>query len=97
MLNTNMRTYNYFTLEDRDEYGQPRLSDTPKGQVKMAISVTSQNVQDNILYSNATFMGLTHNKSINDKFVIEYEGMKLKVLYVSAQGRYRAVFMAKVG
>ena len=96
MINANMRIYNYFTLGARDEYGQPKVSDTPAGTVKMAISVTSQNIQDNILYSNATYMGLTHDKSITDKFIIQYGDTKLKVLYVSAQGRLRAVFMTKV-
>lgn len=97
MINANFRTYNYFTFGELDEYGQPKLSEDIKGSVKMAISTTSQNIQDNVLYQNATYMGLTHDKSINDTFVIDYNGTKLKVLYVSAQGRLRAVFMAKVG
>jgi hypothetical protein len=97
MINTNMRLYDYFTFGDRDEYGQPKLSEEVMGAVKMAITTTSQNVQDNVLYSGASYMGLTHDKRVNDSFVIDYNGTKLKVLYVSPQGRLRAVFMAKMG
>jgi hypothetical protein len=97
MINTNFRTYDFFTFGDRDEYGQPKLSEEVMGAVKMAITTTSQNVQDNVLYSGASYMGLTHDKRVNDSFVIDYEGTKLKVLYTSPQGRLRAVFMAKMG
>ncbi len=97
MINNNFRTYNYFTFGENDSYGQPQLSQEPKGTVKMSIFTTSQTIQDNILYTNASFMGLTYDKSINDSYVIDYNGTKLKVLYVNPTGRLRAVFMAKVG
>ena len=97
MINSTFRTYDFFTFGDRDEYGQPKLSTEPKGQIKMSIYTTSQNVQDNVLYTNASYMGLTHDKSINDSYVIDYNGTKLKVLYVSPHGRLRAAFMSKVG
>ena len=97
MVNTNMRTYDFFTFGELDEYGQPKLSKEVQGAVKMAITTTSQSVQDNVLYTGASYMGLTHDKRVNDSFVIDYEGTKLKVLYVGPQGRLRAVFMSKVG
>lgn len=97
MINTNFRTYDFFTFGELDSYGQPKLSSEPVGQVKMAITQTSQNVQDNVLYTNASYMGLTHDKQVNDTYVVDYNGTKLKVLYVSGQGRLRAAFMAKVG
>ena len=97
MINSNMRYYDYFTFGELDNYGQPQLTPDPQGKVKMSITVTSQNVQDNVLYTNASYMGLTHDKNINDSYVIDYNGTKLKVLYVSLQGRLRAVFMSKVG
>ncbi len=97
MVNSNYRTYNYFTFGAKDAYGQPKLSEEVQGSVKMSIFPTSKNVQDNILYLNAQYMGLTYDKSVNDTFVIEYDGMRLKVLYVSALGRQRQVFLAKVG
>ncbi len=96
MINANFRTYDYFTFGEMDAYGQPQLSKDVKGQVKMSIFTTSQNIQDNILYQNAQYMGLTHDKSVNDSFVIQYGDAKLKVLYVSQYGRLRAAFMAKV-
>lgn len=97
MINTNFRTYDFFTFGELDAYGQPTLSKDPKGKVKMAITTTSQNVQDNVLYTGASYMGLTHDKAVNDTYVIDYNGTKLKVLYVAAQGRLRAVFLSKVG
>lgn len=97
MFNSNMRTYDYFTFGDLDSYGQPKLSEKAVGSVKMAIYTTSQSVQDNILYTNASYMGLTHDKNISDKWVIQYGNTKLKVLYVNPSGRLYQVFMAKVG
>lgn len=97
MINTRMRTYNYFTFGALDEYGQPKLSATAQGSVKMAITTTSQSVQDNVLYTGASYLGLTHDQNITDKYVIDYNGTKLKVLYINPTGRMRAVFMAKVG
>jgi hypothetical protein len=97
MINTKFRSYDFFTFGELDDYGQPKLSEEIQGAVKMAITTTSQNVQDNVLYSGASYMGLTYDKRVNDSFVIEYEGVKLKVLYVNPQGRLRAVFLAKMG
>lgn len=97
MVNANFRTYNYFTFGELDEYGQQKLSPEVKGSVKMAIYPTSQNVQDNILYHNAQYVGITHDKSINDSFVIKYGDIKLKVLYISRTGRFTQAFLAKVG
>ena len=97
MINTNMRLYDFFTFGELDEYGQPQLSKEIQGAVKMAITTTSQSVQDNVLYTGASYMGLTYDKRVNDSYVIDYEGTKLKVIYINPQGRLRAVFMAKVG
>ena len=96
MISLNMRNYNYFTYGAVNAYGQPQLSKEPKGKVKLSIYTTSQNVQENINYSSANYVALTHDKNINDSYVIQYGELKLKVLYVSAQGRYRQVFLAKI-
>ena len=97
MINANWRSYDYFTLGALDEYGQDKVSDTPQGKVKIAIFPTSESVQQNILYLNAQYMGLTFDKSVNDKFLIDYNGERLKVLYVKPTGRMRQVFMSRVG
>lgn len=97
MINANMRTYNYYTLGELDSYGQQKISAEVQGVVKMSIATTSQNVQDNVLYTNASYIGLTHDAAVNDSYVIQYGDIKLKVLYVGQQGRFRAVYMAKVG
>lgn len=94
MINADMRLYNYFTLGAQDEYGQQVLSDEPVGQVKMAINISSQAIQDNINYAGATYVGLTRAK-VDDTYVIEYGEERLKVLYVNPKGRLNQVFMAK--
>lgn len=96
MINANMETYNYFALGAEDAYGQPQLTQEPVGTIKMAIETTSQSVQDNILYTNASYIGFTH-AFVDDSFVINYEGKKLKVLYVNPKGRFKQVYLADYG
>lgn len=93
MINADMRNYDYYTYGAMDGYGQPTLSKEAQGSVKMAIYTTSQGVQDNVNYSNANYIGLTHNANINDKWVVQYGAKKLKVLYVQPMGRYKQVFL----
>ncbi len=95
MINAAMRTYNYFTFGAEDDYGQPRLSDTIQGSVKMAIYNTSTNVQDNINYTDCNYVGLTM-APVDDSYVIEYGGEKLKVQYVHPHGRFKQVFMKQL-
>lgn len=91
-----MQTYNYYTYGAADAYGQPQLSSNAQGSVKIAIYTTSQAIQDNINYKDSAYVGLTHDKAINDKYVIEYNNEKLKVLYVNQAGRYRQVFLQRL-
>ena len=95
MINSQMRSYDYLLYGDDDSYGQAALSPEVKGSVKMSINSTTQAIQDNIKYKGAEYIGLTHDKSINDKFVIKYGDEKLKVLYVNPAGRYIQVFMSE--
>lgn len=93
MINTNMCNYDYFIYGEDDGYGMPTISTEIKGQIKMSISITSQSVQDNIVYKNAQYIGFTHDKNINDKYIIQYGNEKLKVLYINTHGRYKQVFL----
>jgi hypothetical protein len=95
MINTEMRSYDYYTYSGADAYGQPQLSTEVKGSVKMAIYITSQSVQDNINYKNANYIGLT-SALLEDNAVIQYGDKKLKVLYVNPVGRYKQVFMCNI-
>ena len=95
MINTDMRLYNYFTFGADDGYGMPTLSSTPEGQIKMAINISSQATQDNILFKDCTYVGLTL-ADISDSYVIEYGNNKLKVLYVNPRGRYKQVFLKEI-
>ena len=97
MINTAMRFYDYFTLGELDEYGQLQQPDytTPKGIVKMAINISSQSIQDNIRYQDATYIGLTH-ADVNDTYIIDFKGEKLKVLYVNDMGRLKQVFLKNI-
>ena len=92
MINSQMRLYNYYIYGENDSYGQPALSKDVKGQVKLAINIASQSIQDNINYKDARYVGLTFS-GITDKYVIDYEGEKLKVLYINPLGRYKQVFL----
>jgi hypothetical protein len=96
MINVNMKAYNYYTLGALDAYGQPQTSKEPVGVVKIAINTTSQSIQDNINYKGATYIGLTHEKAINDRYIIDYGGTKLKVLYVNPTGRLAQVYLAEI-
>ena len=98
MINADMRLYDYFTLGTDNGYGQPTMPDkdaNPVGQVKMAINITSQSIQDNINYKDSQYIGLTHAK-VDDTYVIQYGDERLKVLYVNSMGRLNQVFMAAV-
>lgn len=90
-----MRLYSFYTYTGKDAYGQAQLSAFPQGQVKMAINITSQTVQDNINYTGATYIGLTFGL-LDDSYVIQSGDKKLKVLYVNPKGRLNQVFMAEL-
>lgn len=92
MISADMRVYEYYTLGERDAYGQPQLTSEPVGTIKMAINTTSQATQDNILYKDCTYIGITQ-ADITDAFVVDYDGVRLKVLYVNPKGRYKQAFM----
>lgn len=96
MINAQMRQYEYYTYGEQNAYGQQQLSAEPQGVIKMAINITSQNTQDNILYNNSTYIGLTTDAEVNDAYVIQYEKERLKVMYVNPMGRFKQVFMARM-
>ena len=52
MITTDMRLYDFFTFGEDNGYGVPTLSTEPKGKIKMAINISSQSTQDNILYKD---------------------------------------------
>ena len=93
MINADMRNYDYYLFGENNAYGQAQISEEKQGSIKMAINITSQNIQDNIKYKGAAYIGLTH-ANIDDTYVIQYGNQKLKVLYVNPKGRYQQVFMA---
>ena len=95
MFNREMRLYDYYTYNTGDAYGQPVLNQEPAGQVKMAIFTTSQSIQDNINYKNATYLGLS-SSLLDDNCVIQYGDTKLKVLYVGGKGRFKQIYLAEL-
>lgn len=95
MIANDMRIYNYFTLGDKNEYGQRTISTTPTGVIKMAINLSSQSIQDNINYKDCRYVGLTH-ANVDDTYIIQYGEERLKVLYVNPKGRYKQVFLAQL-
>lgn len=95
MINAKMRLYEYFTLGDPDEYGQPQLSKEAAGTIKISITNVSTNTSDSIKYKDADYIGLTM-APVDDTFVIKYGDEKLKVRYVVPGGRYTQVFMSAI-
>lgn len=90
-----MKLYNYFTIGAANAYGQaqmPAKDAEPVGQVKIAINTISQAAADNIKYKDSNYIGLTHAE-VKDTYIIDYNGERLKVLYVQPKGRYKQVFM----
>jgi hypothetical protein len=95
MINADMRSYNFYTFGEKNEYGKPVLSDEPVGTIKITINSVSQSISDNANYNQATYIGLTRAE-VNNTYVIDYEGAKLKVLYVNPKGRLKQVYMAEM-
>lgn len=95
MIVRNMRLYDYFTFGNPNSYGQPQLSPEAQGKIKMAISITSKSTQDNILFKDASYLGLTFGE-VNDNYVIQYGDKRLKVLYVIPEGRFKQVFLKEM-
>jgi hypothetical protein len=96
MINATMRTYDYFTFGEKDEYGQEILSEEVQGKIRLAVYTISTTIGTNINYKDATYIALTKNKAINDSYVIKYGEEKLKVLYTIPFGRYNQVFLAEM-
>ena len=94
MVNADFRLYNYRTFEGKDEYGQPSISEV-KGTIKMALNITTQGIQENILYKDCQYLGLTR-ANVNDTYIIEDKEGLLKVKYVNPKGRYKQVFLSRM-
>lgn len=94
MINAMMRPYNYSTFGTND-YGQKVVDNQIKGQVKMAINLTNQSIQNDINYKDAQYVGLTMNE-VSEDFVINYGTKKLKVLYINPFGRFIQVFLQEI-
>lgn len=96
MINATMRTYDYYTIGAKNEYGQQTLSKEAQGKIKLAIYTLSNTIGANIKYKDATYIALTQNKDINDSYVIKYGEEKLKVMYIIPCGRYNQAFLAEM-
>lgn len=94
MITADMRQYDFYLLGALDAYGQNLLSELPQGKIKMSINLISQTTTNNVLYMDAAYIGLTQ-EAVDESFVIDREGKKLKVLYVFPKGRYHQVFMGE--
>lgn len=95
MISTDMRIYPYYTLGEKNEYGELVTGDKPEGTIRMALNISSQSVQDNINYQDCNYIGLTF-ANVDDTYIIENGNERLKVLYVNPKGRYNQVYLAKL-
>ena len=103
MINSNMRDYDYYLIGDENGYGQSTIirddnaEPLKQGTVKLSITTITKAVSDDIRYSNASYLGLTADRNINDTYVIQYGEELLKVQYVNKDGRLTQVFMGVYG
>lgn len=95
MVNADMRTYDYYLYQDNDAYAQPQLSQDVQGTIKMAIYTASQGIKDSVSYTGTEYIGLTHDV-INDKYVIQHNDEKLKVLYINNRGVWKQVYLSRM-
>lgn len=99
MITADMREYPFFLYGDKNAYGQRTIIKDENGQpvvqgiVKLALYTTTTAIQDNINYKNASAIALTHDKGINDTYIIQDGETLLKVLYTNERGRYKQVFL----
>ena len=99
MIINKMRLYDYWLITVNEDYQQEVLPDAatePTGQVKLSIYPTSTGTQDNILYANCSYVGLTFDAEIDEKYIIQYGKERLKVMYIQPNGRFKQVYMKKV-
>lgn len=99
MINSRMRTYDYYLIGESNAYGQATVirdsngDPIAQGTVKMSISTITQSIADDIRYTDSTYIGLTYDRNINDTYIIQYGNELLKVQYVNTDGRHTQVFM----
>lgn len=100
MINRDIKRYLVFEYDTEDAYGQRKLlkdSGDEVDEIQMAIYTTSQSIQDNINYKNASYVGFTnYQDEIKSTYAIKYGDVFLKVLYVNPQGRMKQVFMSEI-
>lgn len=99
MIANNTRLYDYWKISVNEEYGQevlPAADAAAAGQVKLTITPTSTGTQDNILYANCAYVGITYDAEIDDKYIIQYGKERLKVKYIQQHGKRRFVYLQRV-
>lgn len=99
MINARMRVYDYYLIGDDNGYGQATVirdddgNPLKQGEIAISISTLTQAVTEDLRYSEATYIGLTHDKNVSDKYIIQHNDEKLKVLYVNKETRFPQVFL----
>jgi hypothetical protein len=94
-----MRAYDFYLIGDDNGYGQRTLirddegNPLKQGELVIGISTLTQSVTDDLRYSDSTYIGLTHDKTVNDNYIIQHGSELLKVQYVNKDGRYIQVFL----
>ena len=96
MITCDAREYDYYKYGASDEYGQNTVPTKPTGKIKMSIYISAKNTQDNILYEGATYLGITHDKSVDSDYIIAYNNelslsVTLALAYYSARKQYEII------
>lgn len=97
MINAQMKPHDYYLYGTENAYGERTVSYAARvGTIVISINLLQKNSTDNIKFSEATYIGLTLNREVDDNYIIDYNNKKLKVLYVYPEGRYTQVYMKEL-
>ncbi|MBQ0088116.1 MAG: hypothetical protein KBT27_02150 [Prevotellaceae bacterium] len=98
MINADFRSYNYYKYGTKNAYGEEVVDYTAAaGQIVLAIYLVGQELSGNINYKDASYVGFAlTTTAIDETYVINYGGKKLKVLYVFPGRIYKHIALAEI-
>lgn len=94
MIAPKMRSYSCEILGALDEYAQS-IAAASTDTVLISLSEVNHSNNDNVLYSDAEYIGFTFNRDLDDTYILITDKGRLKVTYVNRDGRYNVVYLKR--
>ena len=94
MIAPKMRSYSCEILGALDEYAQP-IAAASTDTVLISLSEVNHSNNDNVLYSDAEYIGFTFNRDLDDTYILITDKGRLKATYVNRDGRYNVVYLKR--